>query len=98
MSKYGWGWIWKSWFSPIGVFVRLFGYTPIEDKTTDPDEIKWRLTVVPVYGFGAKELIATANKMFGKYFDKDDIAESVKGFLEAKQSGNYYDILLYSPR
>lgn len=93
MSKYGWGWIWKSWFSPIGMVRRMMGYVPPEDLSTDPDDIKWRLTVIPVYGYGAKELVNTANKMFGKYFDKEDIADSVKGFLEAKQSGDYFDIL-----
>lgn len=93
MSKYGWGWLWKSKLSPLGLMFRLFGYVPPEDESTDPDQISWRLTVIPVYGFGAKELVATANKMFGKYFDKDDIAQSVKDFLEAKQNGDWYDIV-----
>lgn len=93
MSKYGWGWLWKSKLSPVGLMFRLFGYVPVEDQSTDPDEIAWRLTVIPVYGFGAKELVNTANKMFGRHFDKNVIAESVKDFLAAKQAGEYYDIV-----
>lgn len=92
MSKYGWGWILKSWFSPIGMVRRMLGYVPVEDKSTEVDTIKWRFCVLPVLGFSAKEMVKDGNKIFGQFFDKDFINQSVKDYIDASRDGDFFDI------
>lgn len=94
MSKYGWGWIWKSWFSPIGLMARLFGYTPKEDRKPEVAENEYRITVVPVVGYGMKELTEVGKRLFGKYGEsKESIAETLKAWQECCAENDYFDVM-----
>lgn len=94
MSKYGWGWIWKSWFSPIGIIFRMFGYTPREDRKPEVAENEFRLTVVPIPGYGMKELTEVGRRLFGKYGEsKESIAETLKAWQECVAENDYFDVM-----
>lgn len=96
-EKYGWGWVWKSWISPIGFFCRLFGllvgWVPREDRKPEVAEGEYRLTIMPVSGYGMKELIETGKRLFGKYGDtKESIAVTLEAWREAVADGEWFDI------
>lgn len=96
-EKYGWGWIWKSWISPIGFFCRLFGllvgWAPKEDRKPEVAEGEYRFTIMPVAGYGMKELVETGKRLFGKYGDtKESIAGTLAAWQESVAEEEWFDI------
>jgi len=93
MSKYGFGWIYKSYLSPLGLLLRLFGYTPPEDAKPEVAENEYRITIMPVVGFGMKELTEVGKRLFGKYGEsKESIAEVLLEWQQCVLDRDYFDI------
>lgn len=96
-EKYGWGWLWKSWASPIGFFCRLFGllvgWVPKEDRKPEVAEGEYRFSIMPVAGYGMKELVETGKRLFSKYGEtKESIAETLSAWQEAMMNDEWIDI------
>lgn len=56
-------WIWKSWFSPIYVVLRLFGVDPAA-PTLDRNKALYCMIVIPKVGPDTKSLYKTGKRIF----------------------------------